>query len=210
MTHYDEKYFEWQKSSGQFGANVDIHTFCEYINPNDNVIDFGCGGGYLLAKINCKNKIGIEINDSAIEQAKNNGISIVKSANEIDDGWADVVISNHALEHTYRPLDEIKNLMPKIKKNGTLIFTTPFEIKSAFHEEDINQHLYTWSPLNLGNLFKTAGYRIVSVEILKHRWPPYAKHIYKYFGWRIFNFCCKIYARFKGDLYQVKIIAKKK
>lgn len=209
MNHYDEKYFAWQKSSGEFGAKADQFKFIDHIKENDNVIDFGCGGGYLLSSINCKNKIGIEINEIARKQAKENKINVFSDISMIEDNWADVIISNHALEHCYNPLQELNNLYPKLKKGGKIIFVTPFEIKNTYIANDINQHLFTWSPQNIGNLFKTAGYKVEKVEQIKFRWPPYAKHIYNKLGKSFFNLSARIYSRIKGDLFEVKVIASK-
>lgn len=209
MKHYNKKYFDWQKSSGEFGAIADLFKFKQYIKRSDRVIEFGCGGAFLLAKIECTEKIGIEINPSARQQAIDNGIKTVELSSAISDEWGDIVISNHALEHCFRPLDEIMLLKSKIKKGGLAVFVLPLEIKNSYKVDDINQHLYTWSPQNIGNLFKVAGYDIIRVETIRHRWPPYSTRIYKYFGYNIFNFVCKIYSRFKGDLFQVRIVAKK-
>ena len=68
--HYDNDYFEWQKNMGVIGGVVDKFKFEPYINETDAVIDFGCGGGYILSNINCKRKIGIEINSTAREYAR--------------------------------------------------------------------------------------------------------------------------------------------
>lgn len=43
-SYYDEKYFDWQKSSGAFRARADLFKFKQFINSTDKVIDFGCGG----------------------------------------------------------------------------------------------------------------------------------------------------------------------
>ncbi len=72
--HYDSKYFKWQSSIGEFGGWANMSKFTEYINRDDVVLDFGCGGGYLLNNLSCKEKHGIEINESAAEIAKKNGI----------------------------------------------------------------------------------------------------------------------------------------
>jgi hypothetical protein len=40
------------------------------------------------------------------EAASERGIRVVVPGADIEDGTADVVVSNHALEHTLRPVDE--------------------------------------------------------------------------------------------------------
>ena len=59
-----------QERIGKFGGIINKKKFNKYINKNDSVLDFGCGGGYLLKNIDCLNKHGIEINETAIEIAK--------------------------------------------------------------------------------------------------------------------------------------------
>ena len=52
--HYNESYFKWQSGIGKFGAWANIHKFIYYIKPDQNILDFGCGGGFLLNQIKCK------------------------------------------------------------------------------------------------------------------------------------------------------------
>ena len=73
MDYYNEQYFKWQKEIGEFGGIINQFLFKDFIALADAVIDFGCGGGYLLSNINCTQKMGIEINDAAREIAKKKG-----------------------------------------------------------------------------------------------------------------------------------------
>jgi cyclopropane fatty-acyl-phospholipid synthase-like methyltransferase len=68
--HYDSKYYDWQKGMGAFGGWANITKFNDYISPNDDVLDFGCGGGYLLKNLVCKKRVGVEINHFAALDAK--------------------------------------------------------------------------------------------------------------------------------------------
>lgn len=167
------------------------------------------GGGYLLAAIDSSDSFGIEINNEARAEASKIGINTVKDSSEIPDEWADIIISNHALEYVFRPLDEIKALYKKLKKGGKIVFVVPQELKNNYCEDDINQHLYTWTPQNLGNIFKIAGFQIDEVKVIKHRWPPQSVRIKKYFGHKIFDLIAEIYGRLKGDLFQIRIVARK-
>ena len=63
MSHYDDKYFEWQKQIGEIGGILNKFKFEEHIqNDNITLMDFGCGGGYLLNNFNVKKKIENIIN----------------------------------------------------------------------------------------------------------------------------------------------------
>src|SRR5216684_426768 len=94
--HYDRKYFEWQRAGGQFGAMAGMFKFKDFIKRTDNVVDFG-GGGFLLAAVDCARRLGVEVNPVAQEQCRQQGVSVKSDLAEVDDSWADVVISNHAL-----------------------------------------------------------------------------------------------------------------
>jgi len=208
-THYDKKYFDWQKQVGEFGGTADLFKFKDFINTTDNVIDFGCGGGYLLKNITSKNKIGVEINDEARKIAQKNGIPTVKFSGELPDDWADVIISNHALEHIENPIEELRILIKKLRKGGRVVFVVPHERKNKYTPNDINQHLYTWSEMNLGNLFTRAGFHVIKVETIDHRWMPGYIFIRKTFGDDIFNFLCKIYAYTHPNISQIRIVGEK-
>ena len=168
--HYDESYFEWQKSIGKVINKKSL--FHEYINTDMKVIEFGSGGGFLLQTINAKEKIGVEINPYAREFAKNNGILSVETAEEIQDEWADIIISSHALEHVENPLDILKVLFKKLKHDGLMVFVVPSEpVDREYIKSDINNHLWSWNCLTLGNLFKAAGFFINRVERISTFWP---------------------------------------
>ena len=209
-TYYDNKYFKWQKEYGEFGGVVNQIKFKEFINKSDNVIDFGCGGGYLLKNLNCKGKIGIEVNPVARKLCTQNGIKVFSNSSKIVNAWADVIISNHALEHVDDPLQELINLKIKLRKKGKIIFIVPCErYTNKYTENNVSQHLFTWSPQNIGNLFVKAGYTVSEANEFPHLWPPFFKSLYVIFGESIFHTICYIYSYFSKNVTQVRIIARK-
>lgn len=212
-TYYDADYFNWQKNIGAFGGWANAFKFKNSITPQDTVIDFGCGGGFLLQNLNCKTKIGIEPNASAANSVKKLGVqhfsSPVDAVQMLGEGISDVIISNHALEHTLNPLQELKNLRPLLKKGGTIHFFVPCDsIDYQYNPKDINYHLFSWSPQNLGNLFTEAGYSVEFARPYIHKWPPFYNKIAK-LGWPLFNLACRIYGRIERSWYQVEVKAKK-
>ena len=209
MSHYNKKYFDWQHKLGLIAGRNNLFLYERYIDPEDNVIDFGCGGGFLLGNIGCKNKIGIEINPEARKLASSNGVETVSSVSEIPDAWADIIISCHALEHTSRPLDELISLYPKLKAKGKIIFVVPYERNVAFEPNDINQHLYTWSRMNLGNLFTKAGYNVIKVDEIHHRFPPFSRQLVSLLGENLFYGISRIYGSIRRKITQVRVVAEK-
>ena len=182
---YNKEYWDYQKEIG----NKPYHTkyvsqkFNSLINKSDDVLDFGCGGGYVLNSIKCKKKFGIEINPSAKKQATKFGIQIHESLSEVHDNSLDVVISNSALEHIDSPRVVLSEFNRILKKNGKLMISVPHEdLSYAFEINDINQHLFTWSPMSFGNLVQKSGFQINNVTIQKIIQPPFANVIYATFG----------------------------
>lgn len=211
--HYNSDYFDWQKNIGEFGGWANSYKFRSSIKPSDVVIDFGCGGGFLLKNINCKRRIGIEPNPNAVQSIVGFGIEHYRSPldalNGLSEGVADVIISNHALEHTLNPLQELISLKRLLRVGGVINFVVPCEsIKCEYNPNNIDRHLFTWSPLNLGNLFAEAGYSVEYSRSYIHRWPPFYTRIAR-LGWPIFNLVCRLYARLQGKVFQVELRAKR-
>jgi 2-polyprenyl-3-methyl-5-hydroxy-6-metoxy-1,4-benzoquinol methylase len=191
--YYDEQYFQYQEKMGEFGGELSADFFRPYIKKDMTVIEFGSGGGYLLEKIQAKDKVGIEINDSARIRAENKGINSVKYIREIPDCYGDIIISTHALEHTVNPFGVLQELRNKLKNNGKMVFVVPNEsCNTEYFKSDINNHLYTWNCLTLGNLFKAAGFFINSVERIQTLWPKHYLEIEKEVSRELFEAICLI------------------
>jgi len=181
----------------------------EYISKEDVVLDFGCGGGFLLKNLDCKKRIGVEINPSAAETARHNGIEVYNQVDDVFDNSVDIIISNNALEHTHYPLDELKKLFFKLKTGGKIVFVVPCEnISYRYKPNDINQHLYSWSPMCIGNLFTLAGFKVIKSVPYIHKWPPHYMRIAK-LGRKIFDIFCRIYGKCERTWFQVYIVAEK-
>jgi SAM-dependent methyltransferase len=208
--HYNAEYFNWQKGMGNFGGWANLIKFQDFITAEDNVVDFGCGGAFLLKNLNCKGKMGVEINPSAREQAKINGITAVASPSELPDDWATVCISNNALEHVINPLEALQTIHSKMKKGGTVVFVVPCEnISWAYKPNDMNYHLYSWGPMTLGNLFTEAGFKIVESKPFVHKWPPKYEAVAKFLGPKLFHLACRLYGQYERTWFQVRVVAKK-
>ena len=207
--YYNEDYFnDYQKKIGRFGGKANLFKFKEHIKKTDNVLDFGCGGGFLLSNIECKYKAGIEINPIARKYCNNNlEIDCFSSISEVEDEKYDVIISNHALEHCERPFDIIKEL--KLKQGGRLVVVPLDSFKYKFKTDDVNKHLYSFSPMNLGNILQMNEYNNIKTENVLHKWPPFWLQIQKYFGWRLFHIVSYIYGHLNLYWSQTKAIAVK-
>ncbi len=210
--YYDLKYFSWQKKSGELAPMLDGWKFKDEIRETDCVLDFGCGGGYTLNYLNCSNKYGIEINESARKQAQEYGISVFSYLSELPNNLTfDRIISNHALEHVLNPYDILVSLKIKLKDDGLMIFFLPIDdwrVEKKYIPDDINKHLYTWTPLLIGNLFSLAGFEVISISLTSHTWIPFSRIFYKFLPRNIYNLICRIWGLVIKSR-QIKIIASK-
>ena len=133
--HYDEQYFDWQAPIGKFGGWANQSKFVEYISTDSRVLDFGCGGGFLLKRINCCKKVGVEHNPSADKIARENGIEVFTSPEQVPQDYVDVIISNNALGHTMHPLKDLRALHKTLAATGKIVLSSR---ASLFHTA-INQ-----------------------------------------------------------------------
>ncbi len=170
-------YADWQVAlvAGMDGERA--RMFTPYVRPEDTVADFGCGDGGVLAELRCLRRIGIEPNFAAAEAARKRAIETVEKLDELKSESVDVVITNHALEHCVRPLDELRQTRRILRPNGRFIAMLPLDDwrgQRRVDPDDINHHLYAWTPLLLGNLITEAGLHLDEVTVITHTWPPKA------------------------------------
>ena len=82
MNYYNKKYFDVQKKAGMYGVQQDIWMYEPFIKNDDKVLDFGCGGGYMLERLNCGSKFGVDINSQARREAEKKRIKVLKALTE--------------------------------------------------------------------------------------------------------------------------------
>lgn len=191
--YYDESYFEWQKDLGKFGAKIKKQIFFPHIKKDMVLVEFGSGGGFLLKEFEVRERVGIEINDSARASAAEIGIKSYKYTSELPDDYADIIISTSVLEHTENPLGELRELRKKLKDGGKIVFHVPNEsCEVEYQKSEINNHLYTWNCLHIGNLFKAAGFFVYSVERIQEMWPSHFFEIKEEMSEELFDAICRI------------------
>ncbi|MFN7919388.1 MAG: class I SAM-dependent methyltransferase [Bryobacteraceae bacterium] len=215
-SHYSSGYFRYQEPQGQFGGWADLPKFERWVSPDSRVVDFGCGGGFLLARLRCRERKGVEINPVARSAAAANGIDIHASIAEIPTAWADLVISNHALEHCPDPLEQLRGVLRVLRPGGRAVFVVPCEsIRLRFSADDVNRHLYSWSPGSLANLFLEAGFKVEECRPYVHAWPPRIYRALSRISGALFHACARIYGALTywnltpSTSSQVRIVARR-
>ncbi|MDO9045580.1 MAG: class I SAM-dependent methyltransferase [Methanobacteriaceae archaeon] len=206
-----EEYFKWQNAGNIAIGLIESRKFSKYIKKDEFILDFGCGGGHTLAAIECKNKYGIEINPSARKEANKYGFPVYEDLSSIEESSIDKAISNHCLEHVPYPIEALKQIRKCLKDEGELILCLPIDDwrnQKQFNHDNIDNHLYTWTPQLIGNCLLESDYKIKDIKIYTHAWPPKVFYLNKILPVSIFDFICKIYG-FISKRRQIIAVAKK-
>ncbi len=170
-----EDYYAWQRDCGSVGGRLTAPLFEPYLPAGDGtVVDFGCGGGDLLAALPASVRHGVEPNPAARADAANKGLIVHAKAEDVPAECADVVISNHALEHTLQPYRELVELRRILRPGGRLVLVVPMGDWRSKRERDsapdVRQEFFTWTPQTLANLVRQAGFSLEECEVITRAW----------------------------------------
>jgi SAM-dependent methyltransferase len=188
-----EEYYAWQRQGARLGAELELPKFAPYVTPDSTVVDFGCGTGYLLELLGAREGIGVEANEAARRDAAARGLRVVAASADLPAAEADVVISNHALEHTLRPLDELRELRRVLRPDGRIVLYLPLDDwrrQRRRDPTDVNHHLYTWTPQLLANLLDEAGFEVLEARVVTYAWPQLHTLLYRALPRRAFDAAC--------------------
>jgi 2-polyprenyl-3-methyl-5-hydroxy-6-metoxy-1,4-benzoquinol methylase len=207
---YRDEYYSWQRTVGEFGGKANLFKFRNYIKKEDAVLDYGCGGGFLLEQLDCSLKIGLDINPVIEAPA---GVQIYKNCDDLVDFLGekkfDVVISNHALEHMDSPANALRECYQLLKPGGRIVIVVPSEThKVKYRPNDINNHIITFAPMNLGNLLALSGFKVMRVKRLFHKWPP-RYEILARISPHMFHISSYLYGQMKRNSIQLVAVAEK-
>lgn len=104
--------------------NLNYKVVCDLIEKNSNVLDLGCSNGALLEILKKEKNIkglGVEINQDAVIEALEKGLSVVQGdldlgLGEFQDGSYDYAILNQTLQSTKYPEFAIYEMLRVAKK----------------------------------------------------------------------------------------------
>ena len=114
-------------------------------------------------------------------------ITIHQGLDTIADACVDVVISNHCLEHNLEPADTLYNIRRVLKPGGIFALVVPFD---DFREKgyrnwksgDENNHLYTWTAMNIGNLLSEMKFDVQCARTCTRACTPKVDWLGSLFG----------------------------
>lgn len=173
-----EGYWTFQEPIGRVVAERDRWKIEPFLTGSERLLEFGCGGGFLLERLPARQRIGIEINDAPRQSALQRGLDVRRSLEDVEPGWADVVWSHHALEHVLTPYEILTDLQRTLRPGGQLRLVLPIDdwrLHRHASAPDINGHLWTWTPLLIHNLLHEIGFVDVGTTVKPYSWPRGAR-----------------------------------
>lgn len=146
----------------------------EYYNGSKGIVlDIGSGTGDFLAEAKKQNwkTVGMEPSDKAKSIAKQKGVCLVESYEELEDHYFDVITMWHVLEHVPDLDFQINELKRLLKPNGTIIIAVPnYKSFDAHHygkywaAYDVPRHLWHFSKSAIQQLFAQKNIKLVDVK----------------------------------------------
>jgi SAM-dependent methyltransferase len=144
------------------------HRMIARLRPGGAVLDIGCGTGDFLAYMAHKGYTtqGVEVSDSARQQAQAKRLSVAASMAELPKASAYQVITLwHVLEHVADPLETLKELHLRSATGGLLVIAVPDRDSwdqrhyGAFWAAwDVPRHLFHFTRNDVHELLEKAGF----------------------------------------------------
>jgi len=190
-----QEYFAVQNRGGAALGQLNLWKFAPWIRPSDSVLDFGCGGGWLLSCLNAVGKCGVELNPAARQVCQERNLEVYREVSEIPAGRRfSRIITHHCLEHVPFPVAALKSLRALLNDDGLMIIVVPIDdwrVQQDFTGADPDHHLHTWSPRLFANTLMESGLECKKVDILTHACPYKWETLYRILPrWSFELSCC--------------------
>jgi SAM-dependent methyltransferase len=150
-----------------------------FVGTKDSVFEYGVGTGFNLAELQCRERVGYDLFDSAAELAAR-GIRFCYHTALLRTGRFDVALCMHTLEHVASPWEALLEIKRVIKRDGRLVLCVPFEVGPSYRRFDprnIHQHVYSWNPQSLGMLLTKVGFELEVLEIRRFGYDRFTASI---------------------------------
>jgi 2-polyprenyl-3-methyl-5-hydroxy-6-metoxy-1,4-benzoquinol methylase len=150
----------------------------EFINECEggNFLDLGCGNGYLFPIISDKfDKFGLEVSRSyegTLSQYCDNVYFGELTGDIYPEGFFDVILCHHVIEHVKKPVEFLKNINHVLKRHGNLVIATPdFDSPVArrfgdnFRMLHDKTHISLFSLKSLKNILDENGFHVDNIDL---------------------------------------------
>jgi SAM-dependent methyltransferase len=187
------------------GRLFQLEYFLPFCGDDLVVLDFGSADGLFLRNLSARRRIGIEVNPAALDYCQRVcrqgqcSIELHSTLEEVESEVVDVIISNHCLEHVPNPFKTVLQFFRVIKPGGRVVLILPFDDWRApkyrkWRPGDYDNHLYTWTPMNIGNLLTDVGFKVDRAELITSAWSPKFMRFKRHLHATIFKTICGAFA----------------
>lgn len=163
-------YFEERKGATEHDERRVREYIISKVPENVNtILDVGCGKGWVAKNFLPKEKkvfsLDISITNPSIvkklyKSENHFGVTADSFQLPFNDQSIDCIIASEIIEHVYDPAEFIKELFRVVKKEGSLIITTPYKEKLIYYlcihcnqKTPANAHLHSFDEIKLKNLY---------------------------------------------------------
>lgn len=144
--------------------------FLKDLIKNKSVLDFGCGaGGFLMrAQDVTSSAVGVELEVRLKAHFREKGLKVFDDFSKVS-GTFDVITVFHVLEHMKDPVDVLRRLSRKLRKNGSIIVEVPSAddaLLKLYENKPFSQftywscHLFLFTESTISSIAKKAGLKM--------------------------------------------------
>jgi len=192
--------------------------YLPYCGPGQRLLEVGCGTGSDLewARLRGWDVHGLELDESAVEIAKKQGLDVecstfqdaVLSANSFD-----CIIMSQVLEHLYSPKLALRRCHELLRPGGLLLIAVPkfdswtrHALGKFWHNLQFPIHLYHFNQSVLERMIRSAGFQVLEVRLS-------SRLLNVFYGLRTmrqFHMLKRIFTRPRGTLSDVMLVVAKR
>lgn len=151
------KYSTWRISPWRI---VEFKKTLENFNKKfGKLVEVGCAEGYILNKVNAKEKYGFDFDEKRINMGKSMFPEINFSVQDAEktnfkDNFFDGLLCFHLLEHVKNPENAVKECSRILKKQGLAVFAVPCERIKGDTTLNPKEHLHKFKNKEFSELLK--------------------------------------------------------
>jgi SAM-dependent methyltransferase len=158
-------------------TRLELKNLIKVMGKGGRLLDVGSGAGEFLyhAERLGFESYGVEISEEMVKYSvKTFGLkNVINSdllSNSFPEGFFDIVLFNHVLEHLYNPLENLIEAKRLLKKEGILVIQIPnldsYQFKffgKKWFQLSVPQHLYHFTPETIRLALEKVGFDLFKV-----------------------------------------------